>query len=75
MSTREIDLLITCFLGGGNVLLNDVPGVGSCPGTTFCTGAGGLVCQGPTPVVETCNFTDDDCDANDPVGIRNGGRF
>ena len=24
----EIDLLITCFLGGGNVLLNDVPGVG-----------------------------------------------
>ncbi len=25
---EEIDLLITCFLGGGNVLLNDVPGVG-----------------------------------------------
>jgi MoxR-like ATPase len=25
---REIDLLITAFLGGGNVLLNDVPGTG-----------------------------------------------
>ncbi|RMG08322.1 MAG: MoxR family ATPase [Planctomycetota bacterium] len=25
---REIDLLVACFLGGGNVLLNDVPGVG-----------------------------------------------
>ena len=25
---REVDLLITALLGGGNVLLTDVPGVG-----------------------------------------------
>lgn len=45
-----------------SVCTNTVAGVGSCPGVSLCTGAGGTICQGPTPQLESCNFADDDCD-------------
>ena len=41
---------------------NQIPGVGSCPGTNVCRGEIGWTCVGPLPVVETCNYLDDNCD-------------
>ena len=37
---------------------------GSCPGTMMCAGSSGLVCIGATPVAESCNGADDDCDGS-----------
>src|SRR5688500_7371539 len=34
---------------------------GTCPGVQLCTGSQ-TICQGKTPMAETCNFGDDDCD-------------
>ena len=41
---------------------NEVPGVGSCPGTPVCRGEAGWVCVGRMPSPEVCNYLDDDCD-------------
>ncbi|MFT7580245.1 MAG: hypothetical protein ACI9MR_001914, partial [Myxococcota bacterium] len=38
-----------------------VAGVGTCTGTYFCDGTDGWQCPVQTPVAETCNFSDDDC--------------
>jgi hypothetical protein len=43
----------------------DGAGVGACAGEAVCTGDGaldGYTCLAPTPELEQCNFTDDDCD-------------
>jgi hypothetical protein len=61
---NDCDSLIDDGVAGGMACTIDVTGVGSCPGVTLCTGSGGVVCQGPTPELETCNYTDDDCDTN-----------
>ncbi|HVV83426.1 MAG TPA: MopE-related protein, partial [Kofleriaceae bacterium] len=58
---NDCDHLIDDGTGGGQCTI-DVAGVGSCPGTPVCTGAGGVVCQGQTPSVERCNGVNDDCD-------------
>ncbi|MFT5431241.1 MAG: hypothetical protein ACI9OJ_001920, partial [Myxococcota bacterium] len=45
----------------GVVCGNIVSGVGACPGVFACAGAGGLYCNGPTPIADVCNGLDDDC--------------
>ena len=47
---------------GGSPCMNTVSGVGSCTGITRCQGAAGVVCEGPQPMPETCNYRDDNCD-------------
>jgi hypothetical protein len=60
---NDCDFVIDDSVGGGEACTIDVTGVGSCPGIRTCNGAAGFVCQGQTPMPETCNFVDDDCDA------------
>jgi hypothetical protein len=48
-------------------------GNGTCPGTTLCTGVGGLICQGKIPTAELCNGLDDDCDGVVDNGFANLG--
>ncbi|MGE5186713.1 MAG: MopE-related protein [Acidobacteriota bacterium] len=47
---------------GGSPCANTIAGVGSCPGITRCNGVAGVSCEGKMPMVETCNYQDDDCD-------------
>jgi len=61
---NDCNFVIDDGVGGGTPCTNDVPGVGSCPGTLQCAGASGFVCSGPMPMLESCNFLDDDCDSN-----------
>ena len=49
--------------GTGGQACDNTNADGTCPGTTLCTGVGGLVCQGKTPSAEVCNGADDDCDS------------
>jgi hypothetical protein len=65
---NDCDFLIDDGVAGGGPCTND-NGFGSCPGTEFCTGAGGMICQGPTASAEVCNFTDDDCDTTVDEGF------
>lgn len=70
---NDCDSIIDDGVGAGSACTNDVPGVGSCDGQSICTGAAGLICQAPTPVTETCNYTDDDCDTMVDEGFANLG--
>jgi len=49
-------------LDDGAACENTVGGVGSCAGTSVCTGTPGWLCDGPVPSPEVCNGNDDDCD-------------
>jgi hypothetical protein len=35
---------------------------GACPGTEKCVGALGILCQGPVPAPEICDYQDNNCD-------------
>ncbi|MGM0576472.1 MAG: MopE-related protein [Myxococcota bacterium] len=59
---NDCDLLIDDGIVEGEACVNEVEGVGACEGTTVCSGAQGIVCQGPHPEPEACNGKDDDCD-------------
>jgi hypothetical protein len=59
---NDCNQLIDDGVASGQACQITVPGVGTCPGVTLCTGMSGSICQGATPVAETCNYTDDDCD-------------
>ncbi|MEZ4265503.1 MAG: MopE-related protein [Myxococcota bacterium] len=59
----------------GQPCQNDLPGVGSCPGVRLCLGAAGFSCQGPMPKVESCDFTDEDCDGATDEDFKVGGAF
>jgi hypothetical protein len=59
----------------GQACQNTVAGVGSCPGVELCLGAGGFVCQGPQPTLETCDFKDEDCDGATDESFKVGGAF
>ncbi|MCW5809207.1 MAG: hypothetical protein KIT31_43030, partial [Deltaproteobacteria bacterium] len=50
--------------GFGGSACTNTNAFGSCPGTSLCTGAGGLICQGQVPKAELCNGLDDNCDGN-----------
>jgi len=50
--------------GEGDNCVNSEPGIGSCNGTFVCLGNQGLICQGPVPTQETCDFKDNDCDGS-----------
>jgi hypothetical protein len=58
---NDCDQLIDEGLGGSSCA-NTVEGIGSCTGITRCAGSAGETCDGPTPVPESCNYIDDDCD-------------
>ena len=58
---------------GAGAACNNTNGFGTCAGTSICTGAGGLICQGPTASAEICNYTDDDCDSSVDEGFNNLG--
>ncbi|PKN54918.1 MAG: hypothetical protein CVU56_23975, partial [Deltaproteobacteria bacterium HGW-Deltaproteobacteria-14] len=53
---------------------NAVAGVGTCTGTWFCNDPDGhgvtWTCSAATPVGETCNFRDDDCDGVTDEGYK-----
>ncbi|MCB9785380.1 MAG: hypothetical protein H6744_01690 [Deltaproteobacteria bacterium] len=51
-------------LQSGEACDNVVEGVGSCPGVATCVGALGVLCQGPKPELELCDFKDNDCDGS-----------
>ncbi len=56
-------------LGRGNACTND-NSFGSCPGVRDCAdGSTGLVCEGPVPTTEVCNYEDDDCDGTTDEGF------
>ncbi len=57
---NDCDQLIDDGVSGSSCQIT-VAGIGACPGVQLCTAAG-VTCLGPTPVAETCNYTDDDCD-------------
>ncbi len=59
--------------GTGGQACSNSNASGTCPGTTLCTGVGGVVCQGRTPAAEICNYTDDDCDLSIDEGFPNLG--
>ena len=48
----------------GTTCSNAVEGVGACPGTLYCLGDQGLVCQAAQPELEACDFQDNDCDGD-----------
>jgi hypothetical protein len=63
--------LVDDGVASGQACAITVAGVGSCPGVTLCAGGTGVICQGKTPVTETCNYTDDDCDLMVDEGYAN----
>ncbi|GMV41090.1 MAG: hypothetical protein AMXMBFR64_28060 [Myxococcales bacterium] len=54
--------LVDDGIADGAACVNEVVGVGTCPGQTVCLGPLGLVCQGPVPAIEACDGKDNDCD-------------
>ena len=44
---------------------------GSCDGVLVCQGIAGLVCQGPQPAAEVCDYSDNDCDGNIDENFKN----
>ena len=53
-----------------------VAGVGTCAANWSCQGASAWVCPAATPVAETCNFQDDDCDGQTDETFRDAsGRY
>ena len=66
---NDCNMLVDDGLASGQPCAITVAGIGTCPGVTLCTGTSGVVCQGPTPKVETCNYTDDDCDTSVDEGF------
>ncbi len=58
-------------IGRGNACTND-NAQGSCPGVRDCVdGQSGLVCVGPFPSADVCNYEDDDCDGQTDEGFPN----
>src|SRR5262249_30203978 len=58
---NNCNFLIDDGVGGGEACTNTVAGVGTCPGTRTCAGAQGFICEGQTPIPETCNNAADNC--------------
>ena len=46
---------------------------GTCTGDWGCQGASGWVCDAATPVAETCDYTDEDCDGSVDEDFRHPG--
>ena len=61
---NDCNQLVDDGLASGGACSISVAGVGTCTGVSLCAGAAGVICQGPTPQLETCNYADDDCDGN-----------
>ena len=50
---------------------NTWPGVGTCVGVAQCFGSAGWVCNAPTPLVEVCDFKDNNCDGGIDEPFKN----
>jgi hypothetical protein len=61
---NDCNLLVDDAIDEGETCEVVTEGVGSCDGTTVCLGPQGLVCQGPEPGPELCDFKDNDCDGD-----------
>jgi hypothetical protein len=59
-SDNDCDGLIDEGVGGSPCM--NTNSFGTCAGLTRCQGAAGVTCEGKTPVAETCNYADDNCD-------------
>jgi hypothetical protein len=72
---NDCDFQIDNGVGGGEACVNTVAGIGSCPGIRTCDGANGFICNGPLPMLETCNSLDDDCDGTVDEGYPDLGEL
>ena len=54
---------------------NAVEGVGVCSGLLVCMGPEGMLCQGPVPSAETCDYKDNDCDGELDEDFLAGGTY
>ena len=52
-----------------------VEDIGTCDGLERCVGALGWVCDAATPVVETCDYLDNDCNGTVDDGFQVGGVY
>ncbi len=57
-------------VGSGTPCDKTIAGIGTCRGVQICVGQAGFVCTAPDPIVETCNFADDDCDGQTDEAFR-----
>ncbi|MFO0751172.1 MAG: MopE-related protein [Myxococcota bacterium] len=54
---------------------NTVAGVGTCSASFICGGAAGWQCPVATPIAETCDFADNDCDGTADEDFRVNGQY
>ncbi len=58
---NDCDFLIDDGMSGGSCDI--VNSFGTCQGTSLCTGASGVTCVGQAPQAETCDYADNNCNA------------
>jgi hypothetical protein len=58
-------------LSGVGACTNKIAGIGECPGVQICVGAAGFKCDGPLPLPETCDGTDENCDGQADEDFKN----
>jgi hypothetical protein len=68
-------LVDDALAGDGAACQVSVGGVGACAGVKRCGGVAGWLCQGPTPQVEACDFTDNDCDGQTDEDFKSDGQY
>ncbi|MEC8025687.1 MAG: MopE-related protein, partial [Myxococcota bacterium] len=72
---NDCDGLVDEDLPTGVPCENTVDGIGSCAGTEVCFGPQGVLCQGPSPQAEACDFKDNDCDGETDEDFKVGGQY
>jgi hypothetical protein len=53
----------------------EIPGIGTCSGSSYCLGAEGWKCDAPKPAVEVCDFQDNDCDGEVDEEFKQDGKY
>jgi hypothetical protein len=66
---NDCDGLVDEELSEGEACVNEVDGLGSCPGVRLCLGGAGWTCEGKVPTEESCDYQDNDCDGRTDEGF------